>query len=1561
MIGKIDKAFFSLVLLLLVVSGLPQAFAAEPVCAEVKIEIKQELTLERQGFDANMKVHNELAAIPLENVTVKINFQDRYGKPVVASSDPNATDAKFFVRVDTLTGIDSVQGGTIAPQTVADMHWLIVPAPGASAGSALGELYYVGAELSYAVAGRPEVVQVAPDFIRVKPLPSIVLDYFLTRFTPGDDPLTDTIEATEPFSLGVRVQNNGSGTAQSLKIESAQPKIIENKQGLLIDFSILGSTLNDQPSEPSLLLNFGDIASGKASTGRWLMQTSLAGEFTKFDASLTHADVLGGKLTSLITATNTHFLVRDVRVDLPGRDAVRDFLANDNNAYKVYESDNVDTAVTDRSATASLDFSNQVGTEQFHTLTGTAGDGFTYIKLTDPFVGSKVVKSAIRSDGKVLSLDNVWFAKERKGGGEYDYSLNLFDANSTGKYTLVFDEKANVPQAPVLQFIPDRSTNESKQISFLVEASDPNGTTPLLSATNLPPGSTFVDQGNGKAVFDWTPATGQAGKHEITFIASDGELQATRKAFITVNPGHDTDGDGMDDAWELEHFGTLDRDGTGDFDGDGISDLDEFRQGTDPETPAHIGFLTGHASLGSNWQTVNLSGFTNPVVFTGVPTDNEAAPALVRLRNVATDSFNLRLQEWNYLDDKHELESVPYLVLEPGRHVMSDGSIWEVGKFEVAGEEHWTSRKFSQGFAGVPQLLLSIQSMNDNDPVTVRARNVTTDGFEAALFEEEANTSHGREQVAYLAIYSPFANSRIHVAGADHVTTYASRVLNSTPVLLDDGITNLWIEEEKSADEETQHTDETAAILTVDGAVFAADDTSIEADTVVPRRHVNLAMTATPAITPAGGTISEAVKVAISSATEGAALYYTLDGSSPDPDKNPATQLYTAPFEVNATTTVKSIARRTGLADSLERMVSYNFVVNTAPTFIDIPDRSVSEGNVLTFMVQALDQNTLDQPVLSVDVSALPSSAIFTDLGNGMGRFNWLAPVGAADKSPYTLTFIATDAQNSNLTASKTMMVTVTGNKLVDSDKDGVPDFWEQQYSLNQDNGGDANNDPDGDGFSNLQEYQAGTNPLVANSNKAPVAAITTDVSSGNAPLTVQFSGIDSSDSDGKIIRYAWTSSDGTTHEGSSFNHTFNTAGNYTVILTVTDNLGATHTASVGITVNEANTVPVAVIKANALSGSAPFHTSLDGSASTDSDGSIAEYHWDFGDGATATGKTVSHTCEVVGEYTVTLTVTDNKGAKSNTAAVIYVNPSANQPPIAKIRLTPNTDGVAPLSVIFDGGDSTDPDDSIVRYVWDFGDGSAGVEGMTTPHIYTGAGVYQASLTVTDQHGATHSASQPVTVSEAVALNLVENGSFEEHDALNQGTWGSFESILGWIAEKGTLEIQRGNMSGITAIDGDDKLALDAKDNSGVRTSLQTVPGQTYLLSFYYSPDVADRQNGFPLALGACGTNISIHGILANTSGHSCNDVVETGLAKTLTTTILAQTNSANTLDVVWNDVKLQTISGTKKGWGRYSYLVQSNNPTSILTFVAQGNGNSGFIDNVRLIPFNSTGGDAGS
>ena len=210
----------------------------------------------------------------------------------------------------------------------------------------------------------------------------LTLDYFLEKNVYADDAFTPEVEHAVTFTLGVRIANNGSAAATSVKIESAQPTITENEQGLKIGFNIIGSHVNDQPANNSLAINFGDIPANDATVGRWDMVTTLSGRFTEFSADFTHADELGGRLTSIIdpNGINTHFLVHNVLVDVPGRDLVKDFLALDGDVYRVYESNGVDTVVTDQSAVSSLTEVN-TGSEVRLTLTTPVTSGFSYVSL----------------------------------------------------------------------------------------------------------------------------------------------------------------------------------------------------------------------------------------------------------------------------------------------------------------------------------------------------------------------------------------------------------------------------------------------------------------------------------------------------------------------------------------------------------------------------------------------------------------------------------------------------------------------------------------------------------------------------------------------------------------------------------------------------------------------------------------------------------------------------------------------------------------------------------------------------------------------------------------------------------------------------------------------------------------------------------------------------------------------------------------------------------------------------------------------------------------------------
>ena len=110
-------------------------------------------------------------------------------------------------------------------------------------------------------------------------------------------------------------------------------------------------------------------------------------------------------------------------------------------------------------------------------------------------------------------------------------------------------------------------------------------------------------------MFSWVPTTGQSGSYPLEITACDGVLTSSRLATLKVYANDDTDFDQMPDEWELAHFCTLERDGTGDFDGDGISDLDEYLRGLDPREPDWVNHWTlkDSISVSSNWQTVVLT------------------------------------------------------------------------------------------------------------------------------------------------------------------------------------------------------------------------------------------------------------------------------------------------------------------------------------------------------------------------------------------------------------------------------------------------------------------------------------------------------------------------------------------------------------------------------------------------------------------------------------------------------------------------------------------------------------------------------------------------------------------------------------------------------------------------------------------------------------------------------------------------------------------------------------------------------------------------------------------
>jgi PKD repeat protein len=156
--------------------------------------------------------------------------------------------------------------------------------------------------------------------------------------------------------------------------------------------------------------------------------------------------------------------------------------------------------------------------------------------------------------------------------------------------------------------------------------------------------------------------------------------------------------------------------------------------------------------------------------------------------------------------------------------------------------------------------------------------------------------------------------------------------------------------------------------------------------------------------------------------------------------------------------------------------------------------------------------------------------------------------------------------------------------------------------------------------------------------------------------------------------------------------------------------------------------------------------------SSTDSDGSVVGWDWDFGDGNTSTAQNPSHTYGADGTYTVSLTVTDDDGATDTTSQDVTVSSgSTNNPPTADFTYT-----TSDLTVDFTDS-STDSDGSVVGWDWDFGDGNTSTA-QNPSHTYAADGAYTVSLTVTDDDGATDTTSQDVTVSSGGDFTLTATG-----------------------------------------------------------------------------------------------------------------------------------------------------------------------------------------------------------
>ncbi len=179
--------------------------------------------------------------------------------------------------------------------------------------------------------------------------------------------------------------------------------------------------------------------------------------------------------------------------------------------------------------------------------------------------------------------------------------------------------------------------------------------------------------------------------------------------------------------------------------------------------------------------------------------------------------------------------------------------------------------------------------------------------------------------------------------------------------------------------------------------------------------------------------------------------------------------------------------------------------------------------------------------------------------------------------------------------------------------------------------------------------------------NHAPQAAIGVDPGNGTSPLTVRFDASGSSDPDGDQLTYSWNFGDGSKGSGKTTSHIYTEQGTVYATLTVTDSHDASSTARVPIMVlpsqpdHQGPKAIISMIPAYMIVANTPCHMSGVHSTPSTEGKSITSYRWNFGDGFTGSGETVSHTYSTPGNYSVTLTVRDSSGKTGQSNCTVRI------------------------------------------------------------------------------------------------------------------------------------------------------------------------------------------------------------------------------------------------------------------------------------------------------------------
>ncbi len=1000
------------------------------------------------------------------------------------------------------------------------------------------------------------------------------------------------------------------------------------------------------------------------------------------------------------------------------------------------------------------------------TVTASDPDGQAINSLTASLSGLPAGNdAAFASNGAHTSGTFTWTPTYADGGGS-PYAVTFTASNALSGSASTSITVTNVDRSPVVTAPGTASGAEQTLITFTVSASDPDGdaiSSLTANLSGLPAGNDAAFASNGahtSGTFTWTPtyADGGGSPYAVSFTASNALSGSASTSITVTNVDRAPVVTAPETASGAEQTLIMFTVSASDPDGDAISSLTANLSGLPAGNSAAFASNGAHTSGTFTWTPTFADSRPQPYVasFTAANalsgsastsitvTDDQppvvTAPATASGPEGSAISFTVSASD----PDGHTISS---FTANTAALPAGNNSAFTTNASHTSGTFTWTPTSsdgrptpynviFTASNAVSGSASTSITVTDDQAPVVTAPGTVSGPEGSLITFTVSASDPDGHPITSLTANLSslPPGNNAAFTAGSTHT----SGTFTWTPTYADGGGAPYTVTFTASnalsgtASTAITVTDDLSPVVTAPGTASGAEQTLITFTVSAsdPDGHAINSLTANLSGLPTGNDAAFASNGAHTSGTFTWTPTYADGGG--------------APYAVSFTASNAS----SGSASTSITVTN----VDRAPVVTAPGTASGAEQTLITFTVSASDPDGDAISSLTANLSGLPAGNDAAFASNGAhtsGTFTWTPTYADGGGAPYAVSFTASNA----LSGSASTSITVTNaDRAPVVTAPATASGAEQTliaFTVSA-------SDPDGDAISsltaNLSGLPAGNDAAFASNGAHTSGTFTwtpTYADGGGSPYAVSFTASNA------------------------------LSGSASTSITVT-NVDRAPSISAPATISAAEQTPATfTVSASDPDGDAISSLTADltglpvgNSATFASNGAHTSgtFTW-----TPATGDTRP------APYNVIFTASNTTSSSASTAITVV---PPNQPPTAALVMTPST-GNAPLSVTANASGSTDPDGTILSYRFDFGDGTiVGPQaGATAPHVYA-AGSWTATVLVTDNFGATATASAPVLVAPVGSgPNLVGNPSFET------GT-------TGWNATVGTMVRVPGGFDG---------------------------------------------------------------------------------------------------------------------------------------------------------------------